>query len=239
MNVLINLLKDNSPPHTHKIYEIIIYTKGKGIFHTSSKDYEVCPGKIIIVPPKEIHYTEVQDGECERIYMLGDFNQIFFPSSTTIISDGVNGEGLLLSKMIYSNRYSDKEYLSALINAFTHFLLQNIKMEDGVFLAVKEIVDKISEDFYNCDINLTALLKNSGYAEDYIRAQFKRITGKTPTEFLTGVRINHACYLIETYKNVFSFSDVAERCGYTDYIYFSRKFKQIVGVSPRKYMEGN
>ncbi|MBQ3573155.1 MAG: AraC family transcriptional regulator, partial [Clostridia bacterium] len=28
-----------------------------------------------------------------------------------------------------------------------------------------------------------------------------------------------------------------EKCGYTDYVYFSRRFKKIVGKSPQKYME--
>ena len=34
-------------------------------------------------------------------------------------------------------------------------------------------------------------------------------------------------------------AEIAEKCGYTDYIYFSRKFKQITGKSPRAYMEDN
>jgi len=141
--------------------------------------------------------------------------------------------------MIYAKRYAEREYVASLINAFTHFLLQNIKMENELFLAVKEIIERISNEFYNNNFNLHDLLKKSGYSEDYIRAQFKIITGKTPTEFLTHIRINHACYLIDIYKNSISLPDVAERCGYIDYVYFSRRFKHITGVSPRKYMESN
>ena len=30
-------------------------------------------------------------------------------------------------------------------------------------------------------------------------------------------------------------AEIAEKCGYTDYVYFSRRFKQITGISPREY----
>lgn len=51
MDYLINLIKKESPPHKHKNYEIIVYTRGEGILHTNKKDIETAPGKIIIIPP--------------------------------------------------------------------------------------------------------------------------------------------------------------------------------------------
>ena len=63
----------------------------------------------------------------------------------------------------------------------------------------------------------------------------RRITGKTPVEFLTDVRIRHACFLMEFYGETLSLGQVAEQCGYNDYVYFSKKFKQAVGLSPRAY----
>lgn len=238
MSFLINTIKEESPPHKHKNYEVIAYTKGSGVLYTQGKDIEVYPGKIVIVPPDTVHCSTKTGTDFERIYINGEFNQVFYLDSVTVVLDNSENEGLQLAKMICVNRY-DGEYVAALINAFTHFLLRNIKMEEKIFLATKEIVTKISNDFYNSSIDLNDLLKNSGYAADYIRAYFKKIMGKTPTEFLTEIRINHACYLIDTYKNLFSLADVAERCGYNDYVYFSRRFKQVMGVSPRKYMTGN
>lgn len=237
MSYLIQVIKENSPLHKHKSHEIIICTKGKNIFHTAEKDIELTPGKIIIVPPGTVHYSSKSTNDHERIYISGEFNQVFPTHSPTVVLDNSANEGLLLAKMIFANRYSNHEYVAALINAFTHFLLRYIKTEDVIFLAVKEIAEEISNDFYNSNINLKALLKKSGYAEDYIRAQFKKIIGKTPTEFLTQLRINHACYLIDTYKGSFSLAEVAEKCGYTDYVYFSRRFKHVMGISPRKYID--
>lgn len=237
MSYLIDAINGDSPLHKHKNYEIIAYTNGSAVFISDGKKIEIKKGQIAIVPPGTGHCSIVSDSSCERIYINGDFNHCMFLNSTVVVTDNVSGDGLSLAKMIYENRHSGNEYITALINAFVHFLLGEIKMESDIFLAIKEIVDKISNDFHNSSINLNTILKKSGYAEDYIRSEFKKVTGKTPTMFLTEIRIKQACYLMDIYRNILSLSEIAEKCGYTDYVYFSRRFRQIMGVSPRKYME--
>lgn len=237
MDYLINLIKKTSPPHKHKNYEIIVYTRGKGVFRANTKEIETAPGKIMIIPPGTAHSSLSVSKHFERIYINGEFNHLFKMTSPTVIFDSPNSEGLELARMIYNNRFSNREYITSLISAFTHFLLSRINIENEIFLATKNIIEEITDNFYDYDIELSSILKKSGYSEDYIRAQFKKITGKTPTEFLTETRISHACYLIDTYRNSVSLADISEKCGYTDYVYFSRRFKQIMGVSPRKYIE--
>ncbi|MBR2180546.1 MAG: helix-turn-helix transcriptional regulator, partial [Oscillospiraceae bacterium] len=90
----------------------------------------------------------------------------------------------------------------------------------SISMVLQDIVTKISDNFFDSGINIGEILKKSGYAEDYIRAQFKIFTGKSPIGFLTEMRINHACYLIDIYKNSLSLTEIAEKCGYTDYVYF-------------------
>lgn len=221
--------------HKDQEYEIVVYTKGKGIYHAGEKEFEVSSGKITIMPPGVVHSMQECSG-IERIAIRGEFNQIFNFSSAVLVSDNERNEGLLLAKMIYDNRYENPEYVSALVGAFAHFLLQSIRLDDDVGIAVKEIADKIATEFYDSNLNVSQLLNSSGYTEDYIRVHFKKITGRTPIEFLTKIRIGHACYLIDTYKNLLPLAEISEKCGYTDYVYFSRRFKQIMGVSPRTYM---
>ncbi len=140
----------------------------------------------------------------------------------------------------YKNeRLGNSELISSLIEAFAHLLTQDVHFEEKINVAVKNITNKITSDFFDSNLDVNSLLKNSGYAPDYIRSQFKKITGKTPVEFLTNVRIHHACYLINIYKNSLTLIEVAEKCGYTDYVYFSKRFKQLTGFPPRKYLENN
>lgn len=223
------------PLHSHKCYEIIIYLSGTGHFYTPEQSFGVKAGSIVVVPPGIMHHAIHGDG-LQCIYVGGKELGMFFNfSSLAVLADNKEQEGALLAKMIYSNRYGNQEYLGALCSTYTRFILQNLTMQNHIDSAVGEIIREITDNFYNCDMDLNTLLNKSGYAEDYIRAQFKKITGKTPTAFLTDIRIKHACYLVDTYKSALPLSEIASQCGYTDYVYFSRKFKSVVGLSPQKY----
>ena len=165
MSYLINLTKREGPLHKHKHYEMIVYTKGDGLFHCEEKDIPVCPGKIVIVPPETMHSTPFGN-DMERIYINGEFHQFFSLTSPTLILDNSENEGMSLAKMIYANRYSNSEYLSALCNAFAYFLLQRLKIDNEMHLIIEDMMNKMAVNFYDCNININDLLRKSGYAED-------------------------------------------------------------------------
>lgn len=236
MNYSINSINEASPPHYHTNYEVIVCTKGEGFFTYEDGTINLLPGTIVVVPPNTVHSSTFEE-EYERIYINGEFNKIFNLNFPAVISDNSQKEGTLLAEIIYRNRFLENEFLSALIMAFVQFLTQNIKNDSGINLAVKEIVNVITDSFYESNLDLNSLLKKSGYAEDYIRAKFKEIVGHTPVEFLTKVRISHACGLIDMYGEALLLSEIAERCGYTDYVYFSRRFKSVIKLSPREYLK--
>ncbi len=47
--------------------------------------------------------------------------------------------------------------------------------------------------------------------------------------------MEHARLLIDIYGGYMQMFEIAEKCGYTDYIYFSKQFKKHMGKSPGKY----
>lgn len=227
------------PPaeHKHNCYEIVFYRKGAGTFYFPSKSIPFSRGNFIITPPDILHSSKYTK-DTETIYIKGDFNHIFSFSCPMVVTDNKGKDGEFLVKLIFENRFSNPEYLSSLSNALAHFLMQNIRTEKSISTVLQDIITKISDNFYDSDININEFLKKSGYAEDYIRAQFKLFTGKTPVEFLTEMRINHACFLMDVYKDSLPLNEISEKCGYTDYVYFSRKFKQVMGMCPKNYIKG-
>lgn len=235
MDYIINVTQAPSPPlHTHHDeYEIILYTGGEGIMRTREKEYPVYAGSIFIVPPGVGHGSVGPD--IERIYVRGDFRQAFSFDEPVLLMDSDRREGTKLARLLYDNRFGNSEYLHALCTAYVQFLLMHMEIEDGMGRAVNDVIYHLTRSFSDSDLNTGRLLRQSGYAEDYIRAQFRRITGKTPVEFLTDVRIRHACFLLEFHGGVLSLNQIAEQCGYTDYVYFSKKFKSVMGLSPRAY----
>ena len=98
-----------------------------------------------------------------------------------------------------------------------------------------KIIDVASKHFFDSEFDITTILNQSGYAEDYIRSEFKKQTGYSPIDFLAKLRIDHAKKLIEIFRNKLTVAEIGESCGFTDSAYFSRRFKQFVGVSPVRY----
>lgn len=237
MNLKINQTADGVkqyPIHKHTNYEIMLYLEGNGYLKSTHKDYPFRPGSIIIVPPGILHGSVSENG-FKNISISGDFNGLMGFSEIVTLSDNERNEATNLAKIIYDNRSGNKKYLSQLCLSYVHCILLRMNFEDDIYKTVNLITSGVMNNFSNPDFKVSTLLSDSGYAEDYIRAQFKKITGKTPGSFVTDVRIKHALFLIDIYSNTLSLEQVAEKCGYDDYIYFSKKFKSIIGKSPREY----
>ncbi len=227
--------KDYCNIHTHKDYEIIYYPTGTGYNNFEGRLNPVKKNTILIVPPNTPHGSLSYDN-LSFISVLVNKDDLIHLDRPTLLTDNEKEEGFHLTEMLLLNRFGNADYLNALCVAYIHFVLKNINFSNPIEKTVNAIKQKISTEFHDSNFNVTDILNDSGYAEDYIRAQFKNFTGKTPVEFLTEARINHACYLIDIYKDSLSLTEIAEKCGYTDYVYFSRKFKQLTGISPKNYM---
>jgi AraC-like DNA-binding protein len=222
------------PLHRHDTWEVMYYLSGKGYLDTMGEKIPFEKGSIIIVPPNIMHGSVSENGFV-NISISGDFNNLFFFPSPVKVEDDTNFSGEKLATMMLNNTYLSKGYLSSLSSAFAHFLLEKASFNGGIKLAVERIISKISENYLNTDFNVTPLLNQSGYAEDYIRAEFKKLTSLTPTQFVLKMRIDRAKKLFEIYGTSLSVSDVALSCGFDDVVYFSKRFKQVLGVSPNVY----
>lgn len=239
MNIKINKTPSGTvryPHHSHRQYEIMHYVSGEGNMWTEGGNIPFSAGTVIIVPPG-ISHGSVSEKEFCNISLEYDFGGLLALSSPISLSGGEANDGDRLAMMIWENRCASDAYLRSLCSAYVQYLLQRIEIESGRADCIRKIVMQISDDAFNPEINVSEILQRSGYAEDYVRSLFKRHTGKTPLEFLNGLRMKHACYLIDVYKDTLSLFEIAEKCGYFDYAYFSKKFKKYTGLSPRSYKE--
>ena len=221
------------PIHSHKRCEIMHYLSGHGVMKTEMGEIPFSAGTVIVIP-RGIAHGSVGDGEFVNISVESDFDgAVLLDAPTAVECIGDDGERLV--SMIWENRFGNEAYLSSLCTAYARYVMQIARIEGDMPRRVSAIIKSISENAYDAHIDVSGILRESGYAEDYVRAEFKKITGKTPKAFLTELRIKHACYLIDIYGSTLTLSEIAQRCGYTDYVYFSKKFKTITGASPEKY----
>ena len=235
MNVKINYTQKGVtqyPMHSHKNYEVMLYTEGQGYMRSEIGDIPFEKGSIIIVAPN-IKHGSISTNGFRNISIEGEFEGYFNFDGIKSFSDGEGEDATKLAQMIYANRYG-KDYLSSLCTAYLCLLAQRIEEDSVISKSVRQIMFEISQKALDWQIDLTKILSKQDYAEDYIRACFKKIVGKTPHEFLTEIRMKHAIFLMEVYPQR-SLTEIAEMSGYIDYVYFSKKFKAFMGVSPRQY----
>ena len=226
------------PLHKHEFWEIMFYIEGDGFLHTPAADYKFTKGTAILVPPEVLHGSVSKSG-FKNISIGGNFERFFAFNSPLTVNDNTNCDGRYLANMIFQNRYGSKAYIESLVNAYIYFLLDQTAFSNGIDIAVHNVHTKIKENAQNPDININRILLSSGYAEDYIRMHFSKRYGMPPVKFLTKVRIDCACNLIQIYRHSVSLTEIAEKSGYTDYIYFSKQFKSITGKSPREYLNAS
>ena len=97
----------------------------------------------------------------------------------------------------------------------------------------QDIYDFIRENF-NKKLSLKSLAAQFGCSPESMRKIFHRnCPGLTPGRLIARLQIQEAIELLENTDN--PIGDIAEKCGFADQFTFSKKFRKIIGKSPREY----
>jgi two-component system response regulator YesN len=101
--------------------------------------------------------------------------------------------------------------------------------------AVCKAIEQIESRFAEEDLSVKSLAEAAFVTPSYLSRLFKKETGKTIVEYLTGVRMEKAKELFRDKR--LKLYHVSLLVGYTDPSYFAKCFKREVGVSPSDYRE--
>ncbi len=113
-------------------------------------------------------------------------------------------------------------------------LLKVIEQQEAAHpLPYVERMKAYIRDNFQKDITLDSVSEFINLHPSYCSTIFKKAEGKSVTEFINTMRINHAKELLETTN--FRIGEVGVMSGIPDPYYFSRVFNKISGVSPSDY----
>ena len=85
------------------------------------------------------------------------------------------------------------------------------------------------------NLTLTRIAREAGLSESYLNAVFKECVKCAPMDYYINMKMDKACYLLcNTDMHIYQ---VAQYLGYDNQYYFSRAFKKVLGVPPKKYKE--
>jgi iron complex transport system substrate-binding protein len=99
---------------------------------------------------------------------------------------------------------------------------------------IREAVAYIRNN-YRDDITRELMSHRCGLTPEYFSSVFRKVTGCTFADYLARVRIAKAKEQLLVSKS--TLNQIAHTVGYADGLYLSRKFKQMVGLSPTAYIK--
>lgn len=85
------------------------------------------------------------------------------------------------------------------------------------------------------DLSLKNLAEKFNISAGYLSTLFKKETGMTLTEYVNKKRIDHATLLLNATN--LQIQTISSYCGINDINYFTRTFKKLKGMTPKKYRE--
>ncbi len=239
--------------HTHNHAEIIYVKTGKILFEVGDRKYHAQPGDVLLVGRLEPHGTHIIDEPYTRlcINISYDSSLDFDPQHrlfSVIQNYGRTYENIvhakedsiiqsIMQRIIYEFDHSE-ECREEIVAALTQVLLVYIfrKLPDRADFCSDEVGRKMLAIKRHIDMNFTEpitveqIAKDNFISADYLTRKFKAITGYTPKQYLTDIRLEHARKLLLSTE--LTISAVATQSGFTDVNNFIRRFRQCYGKSP-------
>ncbi|MGN0242825.1 MAG: AraC family transcriptional regulator [Lachnospiraceae bacterium] len=229
-------------------YQILYVYNGVAYFKGEKGYQKVDAGNIYIYRPHEMqdYYFDKKDqADIYWIHInairgashLQDFDLLEEP----VISVGISYEYTEVFEKIILELQNKKECYEQLAEAYLTVLLgmmnrgrinMNLEQDKCFTNSISGSIHYINQIFSQ-KISFHEEAENWGMSFRQYERQFKKITGKTPQQYLIDLRIKKAK---EYLKNLhYSIADVGTYVGYQDAFYFSRIFKKTTGMTPSDY----
>lgn len=219
-----------------------MYT-GKGrLWLHPDREYEVTSGQCIITPPQTVNRYGGVDGdyyEEDSISFTGPVADMLY--KTGIIRAGVYELGkarlLLPIQRLVADPAMDSQINAniALQKLLIDIYNENKKLKtskSSVASVVEPLLEVIKEQIDRW-WTVEEMAEFCGLSKDQFRRVFKKHTGMLPKLYLDRLKLHKAAeLLISTDAKI---AEIASQLDYQDCYHFSRRFKNIIGFSPRRY----
>ena len=111
--------------------------------------------------------------------------------------------------------------------------IRSRKCPDTLSNEYVRMVTEFIAHHYAQPITVAEIAQRMGLNRNYLTAVFRRHTGRSIKDYLVYYRIERVKVQLQYTRN--SIKQAARSCGFLDPLYFSRLFKERVGVSPQEY----
>ena len=218
--------------------ELIFHLSGESTVFFNGKQLDVKKDTIRFLPQGEIHEYIVkrkERGECIDIFFNTD---IPVKNEAFVLKLNQSEKIKSLFKKIFSVWVAKGdgyyfECVSIIYKIFAELQKKNY-IPESQFNSIKPAIDYIEKHFLDKKITAEELTLCCTISYPYIKKLFVKKFGVPPIKYSIQLKINYACDLLKS--ELYTISQIAEICGYNDIYFFSRQFKEYVGISPTKFL---
>ncbi len=247
--------------HAHDYYQLIYCQRGKGKIEIGERDFSAMPGRAYLVPPMAMHSITPEEGmriaEVKFVIDSEELSKAIGELPWEIDIDEHVSLRLSMKEIVregLSGALFSHESTNAALMLFLIRLLRehNVKAEDmglqsyyfnrspgkesdpsatsdADFLKVLDYIERhLSEE-----ISLDDLARIVHFEKTYLITKFKEIWGLSPMKYVNTMRIERAKSLLR--RSDKSITEIAYETGFGSIHYFSRYFKESVGITPNEY----
>ena len=229
------------PTQAHVQNEVLVCKEGEGILYANGQEYRFGPGDVVCIPAGTLHedvapvprlngmvfFDNVGEAQMDELRIFHDTNHAF-EQLVDMASDA-----------LLQDSPAQRAFAYALGDAMLRLLqCWGAAGQVNSNEAVERIDRLIRQNFSDPDYDLITEIEKTGYSEGYFRRMFRAATGRPPQAQLNHVRIEYAKTQLRIYRDMSSIKRISQESGFRDPYYFSRVFKQYVGLSPTQFVEG-
>lgn len=219
--------------------EMIYHISGVSKVFFNGKELMTKPGTVRFLPAGDLYeyrVEQIEPGDCIDVFFDTD---IPFSNEAFVI-DMSKREGLeqFFKKIFCAFVAKEEGYMleckSQLYRIFFE-LQKSIYIPERKFRLIKPALEVIRSDFLARDIPIHELAAASGISETYLKLLFRERFGLPPKKYIIQLKINYACELLRLER--YTVTQIAELCNFSDVHYFSRQFKEYMGITPMQYSQ--
>ncbi|MBK1878963.1 helix-turn-helix domain-containing protein [Pelagicoccus mobilis] len=221
--------------------------EGVGWAENGSDRWELRPGTCIIVPPKTPHAYGAMESEPWLNYWVhfrgkqakafsellglskGEW-RVELPQDPECVAEFEMLLELYRGEIGFEQLLRASTHLRQLLQRF--FVLSQRRLggegSKGVEAAVRYMEDHLGEKLDLARLSQVACLSRARFHE-----LFRLEIGDTPNRYLTRLRVRRSCDLLLSTK--LSLEEIALQLGFSSAFYFSRVFRQTMGMPPSAY----
>ncbi len=251
--------------HWHVEFQLCITVRGTVVWSTESQQTEVPTGEGIFINSQRVHKAKASGDEAT--FFCVDFSpemlcpvrkgRLYETSILPVLEEAGLNKKLIDRQTVQGARLLDilsemADIFAEKADGYEFELMGNVLkawkwvrelLADEIHKVTVPADDRFREmlmylqKHYGSEVTLNEVANHVGLSRSECCRYFKKQSGQTITDYLLQYRIHKSMNLLM--ETELSVAQVAQNCGFSHQSYYTRRFREMTGLTPKQYRAEN